>query len=597
MVTPGYFCTKKRKFILLWQYGKLYKQNCLGKKRLKMKTLVIAMLFLLLIIPAAFAEDQVVINSKNWQDVYSGSLYANLKKLDVHYIAEESHGVQLINEVLNRDKKKILLLESKNEPFIFGFESKIGEIGFEVEKFLSTDGIGTNLKLAQRIVSETGLNSFIIIDGKLGYNALSVAPYALLTNSFVLFADRGNVDEMENFLNENAEEIIIYGHVNRDVKERLVKFNPEIISTGDRHQDNLEIVTRFLKKIDTKQILLTNGEVIEPGIFNREFPVLFIGTTNVPQHVIDFIQESDIRTGVVIGYDLFANAKKIRELTGIRIFLKYGQGRNEQLYALDIFPLPNYNPEVGIKAVRYNTASQQLEVIYENNGEVFAYVQALSHNLKVNDLSVAEVGDEHAFFLDGGEIVTITYDLDLNDYLDETITTQSKIVLGDTPGSLIKLLTIESTVEIIAAKDDSRIEISSVVYNKGTRRFEITIKNTGVEDVYADAEIVDLIIAEEKVTLGTEQQRIQPGRKGIFKIKALLEEVDMEDNSRIKVYIRYGAREDALIKRLTQEFALVIKSRNYKLAMLAVMVLAIVLLLSSIRKKRRKAVQQNPFQL
>lgn len=578
-------------------YGKLYKRNDLGKKEMKMKILAYALLFLVLLIPAVFAEDQVVINSKNWQDVYSGSLYANLRKLDWHYVAEESHGVQLINEVLNRDKKKMLLLESGDEPFIFGLESKMKEVGFEVEKFTSIDGKETNLELAQRIVAETGLDSFIIVDGNLGYNALSVTPYALLTTSFVLFADRGNIEEMENFLDENARRVILYGHVNREVKERLAKFNPEIISTGDRHQDNLEIVAKFLEERNTQQVILTNGEVIEPGIFNREFPVLFIGTTNVPQQVIDFIQESDLRTAIVIGYDLFANAKKIRELTGIRIFLKYGQGRNEQLYALDIFPLPSYNPEVNIKTVRYNTAIQQLEVIYENKGEVFAYVQALSHDLKVKGLSVAEVGDESAIFLDGREIRTVTYDVNLNDYLDETIEAESKIVLGDTPASLVKLLTIKSAVEVITAKDDSRIEISSVVYNKGTKRFEITIKNRGEEEVHADAEILDLMIAEEKVTLGAEQQRIQPGRKGIFKIKALLEEVDLEDNVRIKVRIRYGAREDALIKSLTQEFALVIKSGNYKLALLVGMVLVILWLYSSLRKKRRRTVQQNPFQL
>jgi hypothetical protein len=344
------------------------------------------LLLFLLALPLAAAVDQVIINSGDWQDIYGGIVYARLNDLDVHYVAEETQGIQLIDEVLNNDLSEVLLIESKNEPFIFGYDSKLKKHGFNVKKLLSANGQETNLELAEIIVKEKRITRFIIVDGKLGYNAVSVVPYALLTNSFVLFADRTNKDNVAAFLKKNAEEIILYGRLDREITEELTALNPEIINTGDRCEDNTNIVKKFLDKSPTKQVLLTNGEVLEPGLFNKEFPLLFIGTSNVPENVIDFIKDSDIRVGVVIGYDLFANAKNIREETGIKILLKYGQGRNSQLYALDIFPLPSYSPSIGIKNIRYNTLSKQLEVIYENMGEVYTFVQALSHDIKVNDI-------------------------------------------------------------------------------------------------------------------------------------------------------------------------------------------------------------------
>jgi hypothetical protein len=388
-------------------------------------------LFLLvLVLPLAGAVDQVVINSKDWHDVYSGIIYAQLNDLEVHYITEETQGIQLANEILNRNLLEVLLIESKSEPFVFGYESKLEDNGFKVKKFLSIDSQKTNLELAGNIVKEKNIERFVIVDGELGYNALSVVPYALSTKSFVLFVDKSNQDDIIDFLEKEAKEIVLYGHLDRGIGEELAVFNPEIINTGDRYEDNIKIVESFLDKNPTKQVFLTAGDVLEIGLFNEEFPIVFIGTDNVPEIVLDFIKDSDIRVGVVTGYALFVNAKNIREQTGIKILLKYGQGRNSQLYALDIFPLPDYSPEIGIKNIRYNTISKQLEVIYENDGGVYTYIQALSHDIRVDDVSVGRLGDKKAFFLNKGDVETVLYDIDLLEYLDEEILIESKVVFG-----------------------------------------------------------------------------------------------------------------------------------------------------------------------
>lgn len=543
------------------------------------------MLLFLLLLPIVSAADQVVINSKDWRDIYTGILYAKLNGLDAHYVAKETQGLQLIEEVLNRGAVDILLIESK-EPLIFGYQLQLEKQGFKVEKFLSLDAQKTNLEFAKKAADEKGIANFIVIDGSLGYDAISVAPYALLTNSFVLFADAENVDVLFSFLSASADNILFYGHLNRAVKEELGVLNPLIINKGDRYQDNIEIVKKFINKKPTKQVLLTDGETLELGFFNNEFPALFIGTSNVPQPVIDFIRDTDVRAGIVIGYDLFANAKRIREDTGIKILLKYGQGRNSQIYALDVFPLPEYDSEIDIEAVHYNTLSRQLEVSYKNKGAVYTYAQALSHQIKADGTAIAEVGDEKAFFLNEGDTLTKVYSLDLTPYLDKNLIVESKIIFGESANSLTKLLAKTLNLDVVAVEDSSKISIQSLVYNKGTKRFELIVKNEGEKDVYADAEIVDLIIASEKVTLGAEQQKIKPGQKNLFKIKALLEEMDIEDNPTVTARVRYGERENILLKSMTREFDFAFKTFNYKLLVLVIIILIVIKLILSIRKKR-----------
>lgn len=547
----------------------------------------ILLLLLLLVLPLASAIDQVVINSKDWQDIYSGVMYAKLNGIDVKYITEETQGIQLIEEVLDRSKPELLLIESKKNPLVFGYESKLEKVGFNVKKFSFADGKETNLELAKKIVEEKNIDQFIVINEKFGRDAISVAPFTLLTNSFVLFINEENKNEIINFLSKNPKKVLTYGRIDRGINEDLIIFNPEIINNNNYYEDNIEIIEKFLDISSTKQIFLTDGETLELGFFNNEFPVLFIGKTNVPKNVIEFIKGSDIRVGVVIGYGLFANAKTIREQTGIKILLKYGQGRNSQLYALDIIELPGYSLEIDIETIRYNTLSKQLEVIYKNKGDIYAYVQALSHKIEADGIFVAQVGDENTIFLNENDAITSIYNVDLSDYLNQELTSESKIIFGENKEFLSKLLTKKTTIEIIASEDHSKIDILDVKYNQKNQNFEIVIRNIGKVDVFADPEIINLVIADEKTTAGAEQQKIKPGKKKTFEIKTDLEGSDFNDNKLIKVHVRYGEKKDILLNSLTEEFDFDIKRYDYKPILLIIIILIAIKLWLSLRKKRK----------
>ena len=538
----------------------------------------------LALLPTVTAIDQVIINSNDWRDIYTGIVYAQLTGKDAHYVAEKTQGLQLINEVLNKEKTNVLLIESE-KPLIFGYQSLLENAGFTVEKYVSREPYETNLEFVQKVAAEGNVNAFVVVDADVGSDAVSVAPYATVARAFVLFASRDNNERIASFLEEHGENILLYGHVDREVKEKLSPLATKIINTGDRYKDNIALVEQFLSEYPTKQVILANGETLEKGFFNHQFPLLLIGSSNVPEQVIDFIQESGLTTGVVIGYDLFSNAKKIRDITGIKILLKYGQGRNSELYALDVFPLAKYNSQIDINSIRYNTLARQLEVTYENVGNTYTVVQALSHIIKSDGTPVAEAGDDQAYLLNEGDLTTVLYDLDLSSYIDSELTVESTVVFGESATSLTKLFIKKNIeVEVVAVTDFSSIDIEKAAYNKNTKSFEITVKNRAGKSVYVDLELVDLIIAGEKATLGGEQQKIGGGKKGAFVIKADLEEADYNDNSRVKVRARYGEQQGILIKVLEKEFPLNFTERSYKPVILLIIIFIILWLIIQKRK-------------
>ena len=336
----------------------------------------VALLFVvLLIVPYVIAEDQVLINSHNWQDVYSGILYAKLMNKDVHYIAEESQGVQLLQEVLSPGLKNVLLIQG-DAPFIPGYKSLLEGKGFTVE-LLSTNA---NLALLQRLPEDVK-NKLILTEDVRGHDSISTAPYALLTRSYVLLTGKESVDAILPTL-QNAE-VLAFGRLDSETQLAVAPFIDEALDGGDRYRNNIAIVKRFLKEKPTQQVQVSDGEFIELGLFSNEFPVVFIGRST-PPHVIEFLRESEIKAGVVIGYGLYDAARAIRDATGMKVLLKYGQGRNSQLYALDIFPLPSIDTSMNIKSVRYNTLTQELEVFFVNTNKEPGYFQTLSHQIKAD---------------------------------------------------------------------------------------------------------------------------------------------------------------------------------------------------------------------
>ncbi|MEA3281762.1 MAG: hypothetical protein U9Q68_04255 [Euryarchaeota archaeon] len=554
--------------------------------------------------PTACAkEEQMVINSGDWRDVYSSMMYANLRGMPASFITDAPHATALPNYL---DKNQdILLVEAKTSPFFANYEGTLTTEGFTVSgTYKSPDGRDANLHFIGELPDIT---NFIVLDETYGYNAISVAPYAVKSRSWVLFADHDNIDEVSGFLDgRTVDNLLIYGRVDRQVNDSLSIYNPEIIDYGDRFDNNIAITKKYQDIAEVSQIVFTNGEFIEDEIMSGREPVLFIGTNVIPEQTVNYLNESGIETGVVIGNDLTDAASMITARTGMHVFIKFGQGRGgggsgafSLVETLDEFPLPKYDLVMSVVSVDYNQGTGGLEVVYQNDANIDIFSKS-AVSIFVDGAQVATVGDEEAIVIIEGTTSGVSYDcpeLAAQPSLESAnITAEVYAVFGESERSLNRLLQQTLGVGIITFVDRSSIDATEVLYTKKTERLSVTITNAGDVPCYVRPGVLLRISGrEQSYNVVDDPLYLPAGGSESPSCRIDMTDADIADNRIVPVHVSYGDREEMLGKGLDKDLPMEIATMfNTKqllanpaiLAGLAAVILVAAVILLRIRKRQ-----------
>jgi len=445
-----------------------------------------------------------------------------------------------------------------------------------------------NLDLAKRLARDNNIKKFIIVDDAYGYNALSAASYAVIDKYYILFANDRNIGAIDTFLSGiSPEKIIIFGQVDETVKTRLARYNPETINQGDRFDNNIEMVKRYLKVNPTRQILMSNGEFIETSMIAGDNPVIFIGRGTVPTQVADYIKSSDFQVAVLIGNELINSATAIRRQLGISVFVKFAQGSRTPsgpiatVEDLDKFPMPMYSVDLGVYSIMYNKATNALWVTYKNKAAIGAYLQG---TITLNtDTERKIVGDTAPIFIDKNQYKTIAYDVVLD---GQNITAGLYTLFGEGKRSLENVLEATMKVESVQILDSAMINITNVEYDIKNHKFVVTVANIGTVDSYVSLEATDLYINGEYITVSSPQAvLIKPGKKADIPLDQILSSSDISNNPIVKIKGYYGERENSLIKTIYGEYAFKLKSLDYVTYGLILLIIVLILLIIFGKKK------------
>ena len=528
--------------------------------------------------------EQIVVNSGDWIDVYSAMCYANLNGLESKFVNSPAQGKTIVS-VLD-PSKLVYLIQSANDPIIAGYKSNLESEGFTVSSVTTSDsGKELNLALAEKVDTA----KYIIIDDSYGYNAISVAPYSIASHSCVLVADSENIDEVYTFLKgRTVEDVIIYGRVDREVREKLGEFNPEIIDNGDRFKDNLAIVDKYVALKSPTQIVLTNGEFIEDAIMSGNEPVIFLGRNVVPEDVVEYVKAHGFNTGVVIGNDLTGAATRLKDRTDMSIFIKFGQGRSTEggfaiPEVLDMFYLPYYELSLDIVSGNYNVKTKTVEIVYQNPGKTGAFAKA-TIDISAGDESVATIGDDEPFFIDTATKFGRAYGADLSEWADDELQAHIYLEYGETRKSLTELVEKDLILGLLEFDDQSKLSVTSVKYDTKLERLMLDLKNTGQVTCYADAWVELKIEGESEPVMFTPTE-IKGETELSKRIK--LSPADLAENPTVGVHIRYGERSDMRLKTIDEVHPLTVVS-GYPVAIIAAAVLVVVIIVGLLLWKRRK---------
>jgi len=530
----------------------------------------------------------VISNSENWQDVYSIIHYANLKDVGSDFLVSTKHGPILLDGI--NKNNYIRVISSKTKSFVINYDSMIRDKGFK-----GADEVVVKNANLELINDLPNIKNFIVVGNTYGYNAIAVAPYSILNKSWVFLADRANIGEIDSILSKRkVNSLIIYGSVDRDVRNTLAKYNPEIIDNGDRFVDNIEIVKKYLKMNPINQITLTNGEFIEKEIMSGREPVLFTGKQNVPDEIKNYIKSSNIKVGVLIGADLVGAATNIRRSTGISVIVKFARGARAPTGAisavegLDLFYLPVPIMKLDLSSAKYNRATSQLELVYKSDSTIPVFFKG-TITPKTDSGEQTRIGDVDPIFIAPNDFKTVVYP-DVK-FSGNSISLDLFTLYGDTPTSLEKILEKKVNVTTINIIDKCEINIAGVKYSKPEGAFVVNIKNTGAVDCWVDSELSNVIIDKTKKTLGSEGSiKIKSGENGNIIIKQEMIGNDLQENNFVNVIAYYGQREDSLVKIMKGRFELKIELISYAtigLLTIGVIVIIAMIILFFLWKKRR----------
>jgi hypothetical protein len=521
-------------------------------------SVVCSLLLILLSAVSAADFNHVVTNSEDWVDVYSGIHYANLLGVSSDFLTSQNHANILLKSMVKG--KNVRVLTSKDNPYVFNYPDLIITEGFSSADEIVSRNL--NLELVEDLEE---INNFVIIDDSYGYNSVAVVPYAIQKNSWVFFANRVNIDDIDQIISGRASgEILIYGYVDREVRDVLEKYNPKVINNQDKFEDNIQIVEEYLKLYPRKQALLTNGEFIEKELMMGVQPILFTGRENVPDKIRDYLKISDIEIGVLIGNELMGAATNIRRSTGISVMVKFARGARTQtsgisaVEGLDLFPLPVPSLSLEVYSVEYNKIANQLEVTYKSSSNAPVYFKG-TITIKESDGEKVTLGDIDQIFISPGSYQTVSYDVGVSSFND--LKAHIFTLYGETKSSLDRVLDEEWDVSVVDVVDDCQIEVSKVVYNKQSDEFLIHVKNVGDTVCWVDAALEDLLVGYEEKIISTDRAyRVQAGKKEIMIIEEELLDEDIERNSFINLLLHYGEKETSLVKIIKGRFELKVSS-------------------------------------
>ncbi|NTV22927.1 MAG: hypothetical protein HGA85_00940 [Nanoarchaeota archaeon] len=555
------------------------------------------------------APSLLVSNSAEWQDVYSTMQYAAINGATSNFLVSARHSTLLLNQ-LSKDSS-MLIVSSTTNPYVIGYKSVLESRGFDQVEEVKV--AGANLELARRLPAT--VKDFVILDDSYGYNAISVAPYAAISKSYVLFATKRNINLVYSYLkSRDVRSVILYGQLDPEVKERLSEFSPEKINEGDRFLDNQKIVDKYQaahRKMygePKKQAILTNGEFIEQEIMSGVEPVVFIGRSNVPDQVRNYIKSSDIEIGILIGNELIGSATFIRRELGISVFVKFAQSARQPsstispVEDLDRFYLPRYMLELDVFQIRYNRASGNIEVTYQNKVDLATFLKTNSLIMRYQGGSQT-LGDETPIFIDKLQYKTLIYETKADgsklDPMLGNISAELFAIYGESKNSLEYTLRKTVEVETVSVIDNSKIEIVSVLYDKASGRFLVEIKNTGATDAFVNIELLDLLINDELVTRGGDKiVLVKKGESITIEVTSPMTEADLAANPKIRVRAYYGERERNLVNVVEGEFifgytgfgymtGMVLKQvgENAIIWMPAIVILILLILILGMKKK------------
>ncbi|MFB6099735.1 MAG: hypothetical protein ABEK16_00545 [Candidatus Nanohalobium sp.] len=526
-------------------------------------------------------------NSQEWEDVYSASYYSYSQNQTPYFLRNDNLGVFNVMPY----GEEVNIVESTDSPVVSDVASQARARGFQVGEVTMVEN--ANLELAP-----DSPERLVVVPRDYPAAAVAAAPYARVTDSWVLIAGEDNVERVEQLMQEASRSVMI-GDFGRVLSNNLGDEADEKILSPSKFNLSVQVAKAYLERKDSKKVRVASGNFISRSIVRGKSPVLLTGTNYLPDVTRKFLFEEpshNISTAIMIGNEMTSVGEDIRKYNFTRnnrttdekmtVFVKYGQARGDssQIYAISLFPLPTGDISLSIPRVTYNPESGEVLITYRNTGESRMY-ELTSFEVVSDGEVVATGSDMNPVFIGGNSNRTVSYDTNISQSVRDAYV-EFSTTYGASPQQLDTYLTeagqfsppLRKNLTIKQITDSSNMSVESVKYFKGLDRFKVKIVNHRSQEGFAQVRLTDVMVTGETQSFGSERKKVPGDSSQTFYMPAELDRIDLGQNQRVNTVLSYGEERNLLVKTSTSSRELKVVERTITPVMIGVAAILLILI-------------------
>ncbi len=310
----------------------------------------------------------VLVNSADYQDVIGGAVFAAQNNYSYAFALTPAHAEYLVNFIKPSDSPVFYYESARPISSVMGDELAALHKG----NFILAKNDSLHLMFARMARS----NFAVLVGRPDGAEAVSIAPYAVLMNGGLYFADPSDAAALLSSLKSSNRKILVYGSIARSIPKDALA-GVESIRTGSRYDDNLQAIQRYYLQTRPDQMLFVSGRAFEASMVRM--PVALVGGTELNPDTITWLRASPVRRAIVIQGDAdIKNAMdSLRLETGLPVFgaLAQGYSGNAEVQPLAVMKIPGPEVVVSLGGVSYEAGTRTFRLDLENTGASDGFVQ------------------------------------------------------------------------------------------------------------------------------------------------------------------------------------------------------------------------------
>ena len=515
------------------------------------------------------ASGNVLIDSQDWKDVYTGmyTTYENWDRGEPYFLKDASASNVLSGNILPAGN--ITLIESTDEPFSGGMDSRLTSQpeNYNIQEIIEVES-------AQRDLIPDGQESFIVVPSSYPSAAVVAAPLARAMDSWVLMVNEDNVDNVSQIIQEAEGETLMVGSFTNDIESDLEGRVDEEILTSNPQNLSIQVAERFREEQEFEELMLTPARELSTDLFMTERPVLVTKSgPPISDEIVEYIGETESIQSLFLAnpeYSVVGSSINDRVESNydrsISVMVHFGQARGDQssIYAPSLFPLPSSNLDLQVNSVIYNPADEQALVEFYNPGEAQIFEMTESLNVLSDGDSVDTAFDESSVLIGPESTRTVAYDIDLtSDQLETNLTASMTTTYGTNSENRRETLTnsgefrppYETGLTVQNITDRSNITLSSVKYMTNLDRFKVELENTGSVASYATVNLREITVQGQESSFSSTSGEIGSGETETVYVtpNPALDRIDLEENEEISVVLNYGESEESKLKQVSSQ--------------------------------------------